>query len=43
MLERGFYFAPSQFETAFVNAAHTDADIARTVAAAKEAFVVAKT
>jgi glutamate-1-semialdehyde 2,1-aminomutase len=39
MLERGIYLAPSQFEAAFLSAAHTDEDIARTRAAAKESFV----
>ncbi len=34
MLERGVYLAPSQFEAGFVSLAHTDEDIARTVAAA---------
>jgi len=38
MLERGFYFAPSQFETGFVSAAHTEAEIDATVAAAAEVF-----
>jgi glutamate-1-semialdehyde 2,1-aminomutase len=38
MLERGVYLAPSQFEAAFVSAAHTEEDIAQTVAAAREAF-----
>jgi glutamate-1-semialdehyde 2,1-aminomutase len=38
MLERGIYFAPSQFEAAFVSAAHTAADIEQTVKAAREAF-----
>ena len=28
MLERGIYLAPSQFEAAFVSAAHTEEDIA---------------
>ncbi len=36
MLERGVYLAPSQFEAAFVGLAHSDDDIARTVAAARE-------
>ena len=36
MLDRGFYFAPSQFETGFVSAAHTEAEIDQTVAAAGE-------
>lgn len=38
MLERGIYLAPSQFEAAFVSAAHTEEDIRKTVAAAREAF-----
>ena len=33
MLEAGFYFAPSQFEAAFLSSAHTDADVEGTVAA----------
>jgi glutamate-1-semialdehyde 2,1-aminomutase len=36
MLERGVYLAPSQFEVAFVSAAHTEADVDRTIAAAAE-------
>ncbi len=38
MLERGVYFAPALYEAGFVSAAHTDADIAATVAAAREVF-----
>ena len=38
MLERGIYLAPSQFEAAFVSAAHTDEDIEKTVTAADEVF-----
>ena len=38
MLEAGFYFAPSAFEAGFVSAAHSDADIAATVAAADAIF-----
>ena len=38
MLERGVWLAPSAFEAGFISAAHTDADIARTVAAADESF-----
>ena len=34
MLERGIYLAPSQFEAAFLSAAHSDEDIDRTIAAA---------
>jgi glutamate-1-semialdehyde 2,1-aminomutase len=37
MLERGIYLAPSQFEAAFVSAAHTEEDIRETTAAAGEA------
>jgi glutamate-1-semialdehyde 2,1-aminomutase len=37
MLERGIYLAPSQFEAAFVSAAHTEEDIRETIAAAEEA------
>ena len=39
MLERGIYLAPSQFEAAFLSAAHTDEDIRRTVEAARAALV----
>ncbi|MGA8143006.1 MAG: glutamate-1-semialdehyde 2,1-aminomutase [Candidatus Acidiferrales bacterium] len=35
MLERGVFIAPSQFEALFVSAAHSDADIERTIAAAR--------
>jgi glutamate-1-semialdehyde 2,1-aminomutase len=38
MLKQGIYLAPSQFEAAFLSAAHTDEDIARTIAAAAQAF-----
>ena len=38
MLERGVYFAPSQFEAAFVSLAHTDEDIDRAVEKAAEAL-----
>jgi glutamate-1-semialdehyde 2,1-aminomutase len=34
MLERGIYLPPSPFEAAFISAAHTEADIDRTVEAA---------
>lgn len=36
MLEQGIYLAPSQFEAAFVSAAHTDEDISRTIEAAEK-------
>jgi glutamate-1-semialdehyde 2,1-aminomutase len=38
MLARGIFLAPSQFEAAFLSAAHTAADIDRTLAAAREAL-----
>ncbi len=38
MLDRGIYLAPSQFEAAFLSAAHTQEDIDRTIAAAKASF-----
>ncbi len=38
MLDEGVYLAPSQFEAAFVSAAHTDADIEATIAAAGRAL-----
>ena len=38
MLERGVYLPPSQFESAFISDAHTDADIDRTLEAADEAM-----
>lgn len=38
MLARGHYFAPSAFEAGFVSAAHGEAEIASTVAAAGEVF-----
>ncbi|MCU0526149.1 MAG: glutamate-1-semialdehyde 2,1-aminomutase [Elainella sp. Prado103] len=36
MLEHGVYLAPSQFEAGFTSLAHTDADIDRTIAAARQ-------
>src|SRR6266478_5193929 len=36
MLDRGIFLAPSQFEAAFVSAAHTTENIDRTIAAAKD-------
>jgi glutamate-1-semialdehyde 2,1-aminomutase len=38
MLDEGVYLAPSQFEAAFVSAAHTGADIDATIAAAGRAL-----
>jgi len=40
MLERGIYLPPSQFEAMFISAAHTEADIERTIAAARECFAL---
>ena len=41
MLAEGVYLAPSAFETGFVSAAHSQADIEVTVAAARKAFAAA--
>jgi glutamate-1-semialdehyde 2,1-aminomutase len=38
MLDQGIYLAPSQFETAFVSIAHSEADLDATIAAARKAF-----
>ncbi|MFZ5462201.1 MAG: glutamate-1-semialdehyde 2,1-aminomutase [Pseudomonadota bacterium] len=38
MLRRGVYLAPSAFEAGFVSSAHGEAEIAHTLAAAREAF-----
>lgn len=38
MLERGIYLAPAQFEAMFVSFAHTDEDLEKTIAVAKEVF-----
>ncbi|PYU94280.1 MAG: glutamate-1-semialdehyde-2,1-aminomutase [Acidobacteria bacterium] len=38
LLDRGVYFPPSQFEAAFVSAAHTAEDLALTLEAARYAF-----
>jgi len=38
MLERGVYFAPSQFEACFMSAAHQDVHIEKTLDAAREVF-----
>jgi glutamate-1-semialdehyde 2,1-aminomutase len=42
MLERGVYLAPSAFEAGFLSSAHGDAEIDATIAAAREAFRIAK-
>lgn len=38
MLERGVYLAPSQYETGFMSAAHTDENVDRTLEAARDVF-----
>jgi glutamate-1-semialdehyde 2,1-aminomutase len=38
MLEQGIYWPPSQFEAAFISAAHSESDIDRTVTAAARAL-----
>ncbi len=38
MLARGVYLAPSAFEAGFISSVHTDADIEKTIAAAREIF-----
>ncbi len=40
MLENGIYLPPSQFEAAFLSAAHTKGDVQQTIAAAKQAFAM---
>jgi glutamate-1-semialdehyde 2,1-aminomutase len=36
MLDRGFYFAPSQFEAGFMSSAHTQQDVEDTISTAAE-------
>ncbi|MGC2194706.1 MAG: glutamate-1-semialdehyde 2,1-aminomutase [Terriglobales bacterium] len=40
MLDSGVYLPPSQYEAAFLGAAHTEEDVKKTVAAAKQAFAM---
>jgi glutamate-1-semialdehyde 2,1-aminomutase len=42
MLDAGVYLPPSQYEAAFLGAAHTEEDVQRTVAAAKQAFAAVR-
>ena len=42
MLDGGVYFAPALYEAGFVSAAHGDAEVAQTVAAARAAFAALK-
>ncbi len=38
MLDHGIYLAPSQYEAAFVSAAHSEADIELTIQGARKVF-----
>jgi glutamate-1-semialdehyde 2,1-aminomutase len=38
MLDQGIYLAPSQYEAAFLSAAHSPEDIRKTIEAARQAF-----
>ncbi len=40
MLDNGIYLPPSQYEAAFLSAAHTLADVQKTIAAAQQAFAM---
>ena len=40
MLDQGIYLPPSQFEAAFISAAHTEGDISETIGAARKALVL---
>jgi len=42
MLNSGVYLPPSQYEAAFLGTAHTEEDVQRTIAAAKEAFAAVR-
>ena len=42
MLDAGIYLPPSQFEAAFLSAAHTEEDVQRTIEAARQAFASGK-
>jgi glutamate-1-semialdehyde 2,1-aminomutase len=42
MLDSGVYLPPSQYEAAFLGAAHTEEDIQQTIAAAKRAFTATR-
>ncbi|MBA2674897.1 glutamate-1-semialdehyde 2,1-aminomutase [Ramlibacter sp.] len=43
LLDRGIYIAPALYEAGFVSSAHTGADIAETVSAAREVFAELRT
>ena len=38
-LQRGIYFAPSQFETGFISTAHTSDDLAQTAEVVREVLL----
>jgi glutamate-1-semialdehyde 2,1-aminomutase len=40
MLENGIYLPPSQFEAAFLSAAHSEREVQQTIAAAKQGFTM---
>ena len=42
MLDSGVYLPPSQYEAAFLGAAHSEEDVQRTIAAAKQAFAAVR-
>src|SRR5215472_5576874 len=42
MLDAGVYLPPSQYEAMFLGTTHTEEDVQRTIAAAKQAFVAVK-
>jgi glutamate-1-semialdehyde 2,1-aminomutase len=42
ILDNGVYLPPSQYEAAFLGAAHTEEDIQKTIAAAKDAFAAVR-
>ncbi len=42
MLDGGVYLPPSQYEAAFLGATHTEDDVQRTIAAAKQAFAAVR-
>jgi glutamate-1-semialdehyde 2,1-aminomutase len=42
LLDNGVYLPPSQYEAAFLSAAHTEQDIQQTIATSKQAFAAVK-
>jgi glutamate-1-semialdehyde 2,1-aminomutase len=42
MLDNGVYLPPSQYEAAFLGGAHTEDDVKRTIAAAKQSFAATR-